>query len=74
MSAIQLFYQKNSVVLSKTASYYVMHISVAMGVAYVITGNWSTALALSLIEPSVQAVAFFTHEKAWQKFLRRRAT
>ncbi|AEG91736.1 DUF2061 domain-containing protein [Ramlibacter tataouinensis] len=53
--------------LKKTASYYVMHISVAAVVAYLITRDWQAAVALSLIEPSVQAVAYFFHEKAWQK-------
>jgi uncharacterized membrane protein len=48
------------------------HIFVAMAVAYAITGHWATALALSLIEPSVQEVALFVHEKIWQKVLRKR--
>ena len=42
-----------------------MHITVAMLVAYIITGNFWMALTLSLVEPTVQAVAFFFHEKVW---------
>lgn len=53
--------------LKKTASYYVMHITVAACVAYVVTGNLLMALTLSLLEPSVQAVAFFFHEKVWER-------
>lgn len=53
--------------LRKTASYYVMHISVAALVAYAVTGNLLMALTLSLLEPTVQAVAFFFHEKAWAR-------
>ena len=69
MTAIQLFYTRNSKTLAKTATYYVMHITVAMAVAYAVTGNWTTAIALSLLEPTIQAFAFFAHEKVWQKFL-----
>ena len=53
--------------LQKTASYYVMHITVAMAVAYLVTGDAITAITLSLLEPTVQAVAFFFHEKAWAR-------
>ncbi|MDO4236727.1 DUF2061 domain-containing protein [Pseudomonas sp.] len=53
--------------LYKTASYYVMHMAVAALVAYAVTGNVWMALTLSLLEPTVQAVAFFFHEKAWAR-------
>lgn len=69
MTTIQLFYSRNSRTLAKTATYYVMHISVALAVAYAVTGSWTTAIALSLLEPTVQAFAFFAHEKVWQRFL-----
>lgn len=51
----------------KTISYYLMHMIVASGVAYAVTGSWRTALALSLLEPAVQAVAYFFHDKAWSR-------
>ncbi len=53
--------------LKKTASYYVMHITVAAMVAYLVTGDAVMALTLSLLEPTVQAVAFFFHEQAWSR-------
>ena len=53
--------------LKKTASYYLMHMLVAAGVAYAVTGDWAMAITLSLLEPTVQAVAFFFHEKAWER-------
>ncbi len=59
--------------LKKTASYYVMHITVAAMVAYAITGDLMMSLTLSLIEPTVQAAAFFFHEKAWERLARRKA-
>lgn len=53
--------------LQKTASYYVLHIVVAAGVGYAVTGSFWMALTLSLLEPTVQAVAFFFHEKVWER-------
>lgn len=54
--------------LKKTASYYVLHVTVAAGVAYAVTGNLLLSLTLSLLEPAIQAIAFFFHEKAWQRW------
>ena len=67
MARIQNFVQSNQRIFKKTLSYYIMHITVAMIVAYVITGNLWMAVTLSLVEPTVQAVAFFFHEKVWNK-------
>ena len=68
MANIQQFLINNQRTLKKTLSYYIMHISVAMIVAYMITGNLLMAATLSLIEPTVQAFAFFFHEKVWNYF------
>lgn len=51
----------------KTLSYYIMHMSVAMLVGYCVTGSLIMAITLSLLEPTVQAIAFFFHEKVWDK-------
>lgn len=61
------FIRQNRRTLQKTASYYVMHIGVAALVAYAVTGSWLMALTLSLLEPTVQALAFFVHEKVWER-------
>lgn len=53
--------------LKKTGSYCLMHMVVAASVAYAVTGDLWMALTLSLLEPTVQAVAFFFHEKAWER-------
>jgi len=60
------FVQIHMATLKKTASYYVMHIVVAASVAYAVTGDLVMAFTLSLLEPTVQAFAFFFHEKAWE--------
>jgi uncharacterized membrane protein len=59
---------RNLRTLKKTASYYLVHVTVAAAVAYAVTGNFWLALTLSLLEPAVQAFAFFFHEKAWQRW------
>ncbi|MDO8385583.1 MAG: DUF2061 domain-containing protein [Polaromonas sp.] len=60
--------RSNLPTLRKTASYYVLHVTVAALVAYAVTGSFLLALTLSLLEPTVQAFAFFFHEKAWQRW------
>lgn len=65
MSNLHRLLRHHETALLKTASYYVIHVVVAAAVAYAVTGNWVAALTLSLLEPTVQAVAYFTHEKLW---------
>lgn len=68
MANIQKFVINNQRTLKKTLSYYIMHITVAMMVAYLVTGNLIMAATLSLLEPTMQAFAFFFHEKVWSRF------
>ena len=51
----------------KTVTYAVMHFSVAIAVAYALTRNWHVALAVGIVEPAVQTVAFAIHEKLWAR-------
>lgn len=74
MSRIRLAARQNLPTLAKTGSYYVIHICVAAMVAYAVTGNLIASLTLSLVEPTVQAVAFFFHEKAWERALHQRTS
>ena len=67
MAHIQSFISNNQRMFKKTLSYYIMHITVAMVVGYVVTGNIWMAITLSLVEPTVQAVAYFIHERIWEK-------
>jgi len=73
MSRIRQVARHNKTMLMKTGSYYLIHICVAALVAYAVTGNLWASLTLSLLEPTVQAVAFFFHEKAWDRAARRKA-
>lgn len=74
MTRIRIAARRNLPTLAKTGSYYVIHICVAALVAYAVTGNLIASLTLSLLEPTVQAVAFFFHEKAWERLLARSTT
>lgn len=65
MSNLPQLLRKNETALLKTASYYVIHIVVAAAVAYAVTGDAVAAMTLSLLEPSIQAGAYFAHEKLW---------
>ena len=73
MNRIRTAAHNNLPTLMKTGSYYVIHVCVAALVAYAVTGNLIASLTLSLLEPTIQAFAFFFHEKTWQRALKRRA-
>ncbi|MFT3722748.1 MAG: DUF2061 domain-containing protein [Hyphomonadaceae bacterium] len=49
----------------KPVTYSLMHLSVAITVAYVLTRDWRIALGVGVIEPMVQTLAYMLHEKAW---------
>ncbi|RJF93579.1 DUF2061 domain-containing protein [Sphingomonas cavernae] len=50
----------------KTLSYLSIHLTIGFSVAYALTGSASVAGGIALIEPCINAVAFFFHEKAWR--------
>lgn len=51
----------------KTASYAMMHLCVAIAVAYALTMDWRKALAIGIIEPFVQTFTFALHDRYWRK-------
>ena len=56
-----------SLSLKKTATFAVVHFSVAFGIAYLLTGSISVAGAIALIEPVANTIAYFFHERAWSR-------
>lgn len=58
----------------KTISYAVMHMSIAILIAYILSGNWKVALAIGLLEPCVQTVAYFFHERTWHNIEKNQKT
>jgi uncharacterized membrane protein len=51
----------------KIVSYGTMHLIVAIFVAWAITRDWRMALAVGLVEPLVQTVAFAVHDRVWHR-------
>ena len=54
--------------MAKTLTFAAVHMSVAFGVGYAMTGSLAVGGALALVEPLVNTVAYFFHEKAWAFF------
>lgn len=53
--------------MAKTASFAVLHFSVAFSVGYALTGSALVGGTIALVEPAINTVVFFFHEKAWLK-------
>ena len=56
----------------KIASYGVMHLVVAILVAFALTRDWRIALAVGVVEPVFQTIAYSIHDRVWHRFERRR--
>lgn len=56
----------------KIASYGVMHLVVAVLVALAITRDWRLALAVGVVEPIFQTLAYSLHDRVWHRIERRR--
>jgi uncharacterized membrane protein len=50
----------------KTLTYAVMHLTVAVAVAFAISGDWAIALSIGVVEPLVQTGFFALHERLWE--------
>ena len=48
----------------QTIIYYSLHISMAAAIGFAITDSWGVALAVSMIEPAVQVLAWLTQQWA----------
>lgn len=51
--------------LLKTLTYGMMHMAVAVAVAYLISGSWVVAMGIGLVEPVVQTGFYYLHEHLW---------
>jgi uncharacterized membrane protein len=60
--------------LTKTLTYLSIHLTIGFSVAYAFTGSVGVAGGIALIEPCINAVAFFFHERAWQRIDRKVGT
>ena len=57
--------------MAKTITFAVVHMCVAFTVVYAMTGSAAVGGAAALVEPAVNTVAYFFHEKAWTAWSRR---
>lgn len=53
--------------LAKTVSFLGLHLMVGFAVAFAFTGSFALAGGIALVEPCVNAVVFFFHERAWNE-------
>lgn len=51
----------------KTVTFAATHMCVAFAVGWAMTGNAAIGGALALVEPLVNTVAYFLHEKLWER-------
>jgi len=53
--------------MTKTLSFAAVHMTVAFCVGYLMTGSVLVGGAMALVEPAVNTVAYFFHEKVWER-------
>lgn len=54
--------------MTKTITFAIMHFTIAFAVTYLITGSFVLGGLIAVVEPAVNTVGYFVHEKVWQKF------
>ena len=60
--------------LMKTITFAITHFTVAFTVAYLLTGDIIIGSLIAMVEPSINTVAYFFHEKIWARKQQRRQT
>ncbi len=52
----------------KTLTFAALHFSTAFSVTYVLTGSIGVSGVVALVEPLINTVVFYFHEKAWNLY------
>ncbi len=60
-------------VMTKSAVFGVMHIGIAFSVSYALTGSYTIAGAITIVEPIVNTVAHYFFDGWWERRQQRRA-
>ena len=63
--SIKLIAMEN--IMTKTASFAAVHFSVAFTVAYIMSGSVVIGGAIALVEPVINTIAYYFHEKVWNR-------
>ena len=53
--------------MKKALNFAAIHFTIAFSVAYLLTGDILIGSLIALLEPAINSVAFYWHEKAWDK-------
>jgi len=56
--------------MTKTFSFALMHFSIAFTVAYALTGDVVVGGAVALVEPAVNTIGYYVHERFWNRLSR----
>jgi uncharacterized membrane protein len=51
----------------KTVTFTLMHIGIAFTIVYLMTGDFMVGGAVALVEPLCNSVAYFFHERVWER-------
>ena len=51
----------------KTATVTVMHISIAFTIVYALTGEVLVGGAVAIVEPLINSIGYFFHERLWAR-------
>lgn len=57
----------------KTLTFALLHMTIAFCVVWALTGSIALGGAVALIEPTLNTIAYFFHEKVWERRGRRAA-
>lgn len=76
MSALKVFVHNHGPAgdnsLIKTITFAMTHFTVAFMVAYLLTGDVLVGGLIAMVEPAINTVAYFIHERVWQGRQQRR--
>ena len=53
--------------MTKTLTFAALHFSVAFTITYLLTGSLVVGGAVALVEPAVNTVVFYFHDKIWKR-------
>ncbi|WP_204355877.1 DUF2061 domain-containing protein [Marinobacter bohaiensis] len=71
MGVLKLFFHNHGAEgdhsLTKTITFACTHFTVAFTVAYVLTGDIIIGSLIAMVEPAINTVAYFFHEKLWNR-------
>jgi len=57
--------------MTKTITFACVHFSIAFTVAWALTGDVLVGGAIAMIEPAINTVGYYFHEKVWRRIERR---